>query len=175
MSSINNKSSAFKADIDATNVQYQKALKLLHDKINLKPYDIKFIKRNEDGYSNDTFNVTTKKGKKLIVRVAHPGNIGRRKQELIATKLALKVNKIKILYNSLNGDQIRESLPVSIPSLKQVKTKKFLKLLANKIKKFHAINIKNVKLEKMNYHLYDAHINNADKKYGNLFYSILNK
>ena len=172
---IKNKSSAYKADIDAINVQYQKALKLLHDKINLKPYDIKLIKRNEDGYSNDTFNVITKKNKHLIVRVAHPGNLSRRKQELITTKLALQVNKINILYNAENGDQIREALPVAIPTLKQVKTKKFLKLLAKKLKQFHDINIKNVKLEKMNYHLYDACIHNADKKYGNLFYSILNK
>ena len=172
---IKNKSSAYKADIDAINVQYQKALKLLHDKINLKPYDIKLIKRNEDGYSNDTFNVITKSERHLIVRVAHLDNLSRRKQELLATKLALKVNKIKILYNAANGDQIREALPVATPSLKQVKTKKFLKLLANKIKQFHSINIKNVKLEKMNYHLYDACIHNADKKYGNLFYSILNK
>ena len=60
---IKNKSSAYEADIDAINVQYQKALKLLHDKINLKPYDIKLMTRNEDGYSNDTFNVSTKKNK----------------------------------------------------------------------------------------------------------------
>ena len=175
MSRIIDKSSAYKADIDTINIQYQKALKLLHDKINLKPADIKIITRNEDGYSNDTFNVTTKKNRQLIVRVAHPLNISRRKQEMLATRLALKVNKISILYNAKNGDQIREALPVGIPTMKQVRTKKFLKLLAHKIKQFHSINIKNVKLETMNYHLYDPYVHKADAKYGNLFYSILNK
>ena len=172
---INNKSSAFKADVDAVNIQYQKALKMLHEKIGIKPYDIYLITRNDDGYSNDTFNVTTKKGRELIVRVGHPDNLIRREQEALATRYAFMVNNNNILYDCENGDQIRESLPVCMPSIKQIRTKKFLKLLAHKIRKFHSINVKGSNLKPMNYHLYDSFINCAESEYGNMFYSILDK
>ncbi len=137
--------------------------------------DILKIRRQDEGYSNDSFKISTKSND-YIVRIGKPNSkINRVTEANILKEIALKQGWKIYYHNPKNGDDVRIWINGTNPTSSQLKSLSFYKLLAKNIDEFRNFKFDNVdkKNNYMNYYLYDDFWSKIDNKYHQEYNQIL--
>ena len=145
--------------------------------LNVNKKEIKSIALQTQGWTNKIFLFKFKNGEKYIVRIAALDKLLDRNNEISVLKLLANNSEFDFKFiNEQTGDFIRKYIEGKMVHKHIIRNSNFLKLLADKLKKIHAIKIpKNCKIKEHDNHQYDKYIEHIDPKYQKMYNAILEK
>lgn len=129
----------------------KKALKLFQEKIPINENNIIHIKKNNQGFTNVSYLITNTKKHKFQVRIGC-NKINRNNEKLIINAIKNKGNFI--YFDKKTGNAIKKWSKGKNPTIKECKSKVFIKKFAKTLEHFQKIKI-NSKITQMDYYCFE--------------------